>query len=510
MSKKLNMNVIEVKKFTKSDTPSRRSTRSVHKKRKVSFSNKDEVKEFSNDEDYIPEISSESSSEEEEDFHEDDLDIVMSDKGDSNNEKHIKELESISSFLSTQNPSVKNILSSNISFEDKSHLIQMYEVYKNMEVLTPEWLDMRNKIILYLKDAQNKNHSSELTKEIQRLEGFLTSDSIESRIIQLKTDDMTKAYILDRHKRTKYLNDDEKSKTIEQVKWMIKLPYDALYTINNKNILQQVKISLDKELYKMESVKEQILLFLNLKLQQPDVTGCNLALVGPPGVGKTLIVSTLSKVLNLPFRKIFLGSANNVDNIKGSNKVFIGAGPGIIAKTMCDLGVKNGIMYFDEINHIYDVPQIETALLQIFDPEQNSEFDDNFIEGVKIDLSSVWFISSMNSLPNNKALRDRMYVINVPDYTRDEKAHIISNYILKKVLNNYGMRENDVSINLDTAKYIVDNSIDRGGMRSVKNNVENIVKKLNFLKNSNVAMSFRNEKIKFPLKLTKEQVKSLI
>ena len=161
----------------------------------------------------------------------------------------------------------------------------------------------------------------------------------------------------------------------------------------------------------MADIKEQILLFINSKLLNPDMKGCCLGLIGPPGTGKTSIARIIAEVLDYPFEQISFGGVTNTEFIKGHDFTYIGSQPGIIAKSLTRMKYKNGILFFDEYEKISANKDIVSTLLHITDPSQNNTFRDQYLSDITIDLSSIWFIYSMNEFPEDSALKDRIYSI---------------------------------------------------------------------------------------------------
>ena len=246
--------------------------------------------------------------------------------------------------------------------------------------------------------------------------------------------------------------------------------------------LKNVTNSLNTELYGMKYVKEQLLLFLNSKLTNPNMKGCSLALVGPPGVGKTTIARHLAEVMKWPFEQISFGGAGSSDFLKGHDYTYVGSRPGEIVRCLSRMKYKNGILFLDEYEKVSENKDIASSLLHITDFQQNHEFQDNYLSDIKIDLSQLWFIYSMNELPKDTALRDRLFVINVPAYSHEDKANILTNFVIPKTLRNINLQSNDVYVDEKSARYIVNAiSPDESGIRSIEQHTKDIVNKINFI-----------------------------
>lgn len=442
-------------------------------------------------------------------------------------------MEEVKQEISKTEPNIFNILKEPMTIQDRAELFQLYELYKMME-FSEEQIALKKKIYTKYNQAIVKfqHHNEYSTKErkqfeteLSYLETFDEWKEMKYTILSLNTVRDNKQVIYGAYKRLSLLSetDDEYHKLRHWLKWATSLPYDNLKTFpytKNKitTFLQQVSERLNRELYGMHSVKEQILVFLNVRIQNPKIKKCTLGLVGAPGTGKSYISRLLADVIDFPFEQISFGGVSDPNFLKGHSSTYIGAEPGEIVRRMSKMKYKNGIMFFDEFNRISK--ELCAALLHIIDPTQNTEFRDNFLAGLKLDLSHIWFILSMNDPPEDSALRDRTYLIEVPEYNKDDKICILRDYQLPRALKNLGMEPNSVKMSTDTAKYIVDLiSPTESGVRSLDSAAISIVNKLSFLKNHQdrhgklpgFSMSFgQSKKLKFPLSITKSMVNSLL
>jgi ATP-dependent Lon protease len=271
----------------------------------------------------------------------------------------------------------------------------------------------------------------------------------------------------------------------------------------------------------MQHVKEQILLFVSSKIQNPHMKRCSLGLIGAPGTGKTAISRLLAKVLDFPFEQISLGGISNPDYLKGHEYTYVGAQPGEISKCLKRMKFKNGILFLDEFDKISDNNDMCSALLHITDPIQNSEFRDKFLSEITIDLSYLWFIYSMNELPRDSALSDRIYTIQVPGYQLQDKVCIITHYLVPKALRNINISENSIKISPKIAEYLIKEKTDwenSVGVRAIEKVVNNIVSKIDFLvkhqdkkgKLKGFDVSFNTGKVvKYPVTITREIIQIL-
>ena len=365
-------------------------------------------------------------------------------------------------------------------------------------------------------------------KQIEILDGGSVNEHLFYKILQLKTSTENKQIIYSKYNDfiSMVSNDDEKGKLKNWLNWAVSIPHDKIKTFpfsNNEltEFLIRISDALDKELYGMKLVKEQIILFVSSKIQNPHMKKCSLGLIGAPGTGKTAISRLLATLLQFPFEQISLGGISNPEFLKGHQYTYIGAEPGEISKCLKRMKYKNGILFLDEFDKISDNKDICSSLLHITDPVQNSEFRDNFLSEITIDLSCLWFIYSMNELPKDSALRDRIYTIEVPGYKFEDKILIIIDYLFPKALKNINTSIDSVKISKNTAKYLIEkiSSNEDKGIRTLEKNVNNIVTKLDFIikhqdKSGNLKgfnMSFNIGKfIKYPITLTDQIINILI
>lgn len=398
-----------------------------------------------------------------------------------------------------------------------------------------EQISLKQKIYQKFSDAEKKyrQHQEYSTKEhakfqkdLETLEQYNENKEIQYTIVSLNTNIHNKSVIYNMYKRLKTLpqDGDEYHKITHWIDYAISLPYDDYITFpfNKKELttfLQTVATRLDAELYGMQSVKEQILVFVDNKIRNPHMKKCSLGLVGAPGTGKTRICRILADILGFPFEQISMGGVRDPTFLKGNRSVYIGSEPGEIVKCLIKMKKKNGIIFLDEYDKIEN-NDVRSTLLHITDSSQNSQFMDTFLSGLKIDLSYIWFVYSMNNIPSDDAVADRVFLIEVDGYTMDEKVKILKDYMLINALHNVGLNNKKVNICDDIAKYIVlkVSHPNEKGVRSIEKAIGSIVNKLSFLLNhqdkkgnTQFNVSFNTKrKIKFPLHITKEIVDSCI
>lgn len=433
-------------------------------------------------------------------------------------------LQAVKEEILRTEPDAKKMLLTPMNIEDRAKLCQYYEIYKTQVPNTTEWLECRIKYNLMFKEykiayEQSKKYSDHellrMKEEEEKFTGFDAHLSLKYKILNLETSKENKEVIYKRYEEFLSLNsnsDDEFSKLKHWLTWATDFPHDRLKNSEKENItefIKNAKIRLDKELYGMEKVKEQILLFLSAKLRNPSMVHANLGLVGPPGTGKTCIARLIAEIMDCGFSQISFGGVDRADFLKGHEYTYVGAQPGEIVKCIKRMGHKNGIIFLDELDKISDNPEIRSALLHMLDPSQNTDYHDNFLGGeIKIDLSKIWYIGSMNSPPLDEALADRWWIINVEGYERVDKVNIIENYLLPKALLNCGLSSNAVSLQNGAALYLINKVCRIGdkGVRTIEKTIKDLVNKISFIsihQNTDGLLPFKTsfqlkEKLSFP------------
>jgi ATP-dependent Lon protease len=415
-----------------------------------------------------------------------------------------EDLEAYNSLLKVKDelvktePNIIKILKEPMREIDRSRLVQYYEIYKSSEINTEDWLDARDKVNKMHKDytlgyAEYSKYSPEQHKKMEtEVNTFSSYDSqlaLKYKILGLTASKDAKQIIYNKYLEFVEMKpaDDEYGKLKHWIKWATDIPHDRIKTFTYQNnltsFLQHISKRMDEELYGMKQVKEQLLIFINSKLLNPNMKKCNLGLVGLPGVGKTAISKLLASVMDYPFQQIFFGGVSNPDFLKGHEYTYVGAQPGEIVKCLKRMGYKNGILFLDEYEKVSKNKAVCSALLQITDFTQNHEYLDNFLGEFTIDLSHLWFIYSMNKLPEDDALKDRIFSIEVPGYNYEDKCQIIQNYLIPKALKNSNIPKGSITISDKATRYLISKVCDPfdKGVRTVDKAIDDIMKKINFI-----------------------------
>ena len=457
--------------------------------------------------------------EEEEDVYEmDESDIEDEFEIPSNVEKNEvlkKKFQRLLQQLESKEPLMETILNLRCKMKDKLHVFELYYIFKSSAYNSEERLQVKTELKERIASLQKENrYFRDKKEEIQfldkKVEDMDELMNLKQRILHLNCQDVDRILLYKKYKdleNCEYHDEDY----YKQKGWLInalKLPFNNFLELKSDEItlrLKEIKCFLDKELYGMTNVKEQILLFLNDRFHNPVMKGCSLGLVGSPGVGKTTVALCLSRILGLPFQHIALGGLMHADSMKGHESTYIGSKPGVIAQALMRMQYKNGILFFDEFDKVNNNEEIVNVMLHLTDFSQNHKFQDNYFTDLELDLSSLWFIYSMNAKPYNKALADRVFYIDVQGYNISEKVQIIQNYILPKQLQNAKLSASDVVIDDRIAEDIIRKvqSNDDKGIRMLDKAVQLLVSKIMFfVKNqNNLPVTFSLPESYFPFQL---------
>ncbi len=258
---------------------------------------------------------------------------------------------------------------------------------------------------------------------------------------------------------------------------VIELPWNV--KTEDKTDIEKVRAQLDKDHYGMKKVKERILELIAVRNLIPDVKGQIICLVGPPGVGKTSIGKSIAKALGRKYARVSLGGIRDESDIRGHRKTYIGSMPGRIITAIKQAGSQNPMILLDEIDKMSNDFRGDpsSAMLEVLDSEQNKEFRDHYIE-IPFDLSDVLFVTTANNLDTiAPPLLDRMDIIELPSYTREEKFEIAKRHLVPKQLKANGLNGNMLRFPDAGIYEIIDFYTREAGVRTLERSIASICRK---------------------------------
>jgi len=382
-----------------------------------------------------------------------------------------------------------------IKIEEKQKILETLPFNKRLELLFDiisqeiEILEIEKRINYRVKKQIEKNQKEfylrEQMKAIQRELGQKDEKTTEAeeyreKIVALEVGEELEEKMLKEVERLEKMPPSaaELSVIRTYLDWLVSLPWNK-YTQDSVNIKAAEQI-LNEDHYGLVKVKERILEFLAVRKLSGKIKGPILCLVGPPGVGKTSLARSVARAMGRKFVRVSLGGVRDESEIRGHRRTYVGSMPGRIIQGMRQVNSKNPVFLLDEIDKMNADFRGDpaSALLEVLDPEQNSNFSDHYIE-LPFDLSRVLFITTANTLYNiPRPLLDRMETITIPGYTEDEKMEISKGHLIPKQLKEHGLSPSGVTFTDDALMKVIRNYTREAGVRNLERQIANICRKI--------------------------------
>ena len=407
-------------------------------------------------------------------------------------------LELFTSLKEQKNPSkISDLIAGqlNISIFEKQKLLETTNLKIRLEKLMDHINNeinvvgvekrIRGRVKTQMEKTQREYYLNEQMKAIQKELGDIEDGkdeiaNLQKSIIKAKMPKEASTKCLSELKKLKSMSPMSAEATVVRnyLDWMVELPWNIKDKKLDSINIKEAKEILDKDHYGLDKVKERILEYLAVQKRVGKIKGAILCLVGPPGVGKTSLGKSIAKSTGRKFVRISLGGIRDEAEIRGHRRTYIGSLPGKIIQQMKKAGTKNPLFLLDEIDKVGTDYRGDpsSALLEALDPEQNSAFNDHYLE-VDYDLSDVMFVTTANTLNILPPLLDRLEVIRIPGYTEDEKVNIANNYLVPKQIKDNGLRDGEFKLNNDVLKNIVQSYTREAGVRNLEREISKLARK---------------------------------
>jgi ATP-dependent Lon protease len=341
---------------------------------------------------------------------------------------------------------------------------------------------IRTRVKRQMEKTQREYYLNEQMKAIQKElgdeDGRDELAELEDKIEKTKFSKEAREKALGELKKLRQMSPMSAEATVVRnyLDWMLGIPWGRRSKI--KKDLQGAQALLDSDHYGLDKVKERIVEYLAVQQRANKLTGPILCLVGPPGVGKTSLGKSIAKATGREFVRMSLGGVRDEAEIRGHRRTYIGSMPGKIIQSMRKAKTSNPLILLDEIDKMgMDFRgDPSAALLEVLDPEQNSTFNDHYLE-VDYDLSGVMFVTTANTLNIPPALLDRMEVIRIAGYTEEEKAEIARVHLIPSAMKKHGLAEKEWSIDDEGLLTLVRRYTREAGVRNLEREIANLARK---------------------------------
>jgi ATP-dependent Lon protease len=382
-----------------------------------------------------------------------------------------------------------------IKLEDKEALLETADPAARLEKVLGfmrseiEILEVEKRIRTRVKKQMEKTQKEyylneqmrAIQKELGEKDEFKNEiQELEEKILAKKMSAEAQEKSIKELKKLKMMSPMSAEATVVRnyIDWMIALPWGD-YT-EDQNDLDAAEGVLNDDHYGLDKVKERIIEYLAVQARVGEIKGPILCLVGPPGVGKTSLGKSIARAIGRKFVRISLGGVRDEAEVRGHRRTYIGALPGKVLQCMKKAGSGNPVFLLDEVDKMSTDFRGDpsSALLEVLDPEQNTTFNDHYLD-VDYDLSKVMFVTTANNLEGiPRPLQDRMEIIRIPGYTELEKLNIARKYLVPKVRGANGLKEEDLEFTDDGIRSLVRHYTKEAGVRSLERELSGLCRKV--------------------------------
>ncbi|WP_435100416.1 endopeptidase La [Arhodomonas sp. AD133] len=381
-----------------------------------------------------------------------------------------------------------------LSIEEKQKILEVDDVRARLEhlmALIEGELDIlqvekriRGRVKQQMEKSQREYYLNEQMKAIQKELGELEDvpneiEDLERKIQESGMSKEAREKVDQELNKLKLMSPMSAEATVVRnyLEWMVSVPWKKKTRVRHD--LKRAQHILDADHYGLEKVKERILEYLAVQQRVRKIKGPILCLVGPPGVGKTSLGQSIARSINRKFVRMALGGVRDEAEIRGHRRTYIGALPGKIMQKLSKVGTRNPLFLLDEVDKMAMDFRGDpaSALLEVLDPEQNSTFNDHYLE-VDFDLSDVMFVCTANTMNIPAPLLDRMEVIRLPGYTEEEKINIAERYLIPKQIKANGLRKGELEISANAVRDAVRFYTREAGVRNLEREVAKICRKV--------------------------------
>ena len=402
-----------------------------------------------------------------------------------NNIKQLKDptkiVDNIASYLNSTMSEKQQIFE---TVDVKKRLNSVIKIMENEASIIGVERKIRGRVKTQMEKTQREYYLNEQLKAIQKELGEIEdgkdeTSSLNKAIIKSKMPKEVQKKCMSELSKLKNMSPMSAEATVVRnyLDWMIDVPWFKKDKIDI-DLTKALKV-LDEDHYGLEKVKERIIEFLAVQKRMGKSKGPILCLIGPPGVGKTSLGKSVARATNRQFVRMSLGGVRDEAEIRGHRRTYIGSLPGKIIQMMKKAGTINPLILFDEIDKVGNDYRGDpsSALLEALDPEQNTTFNDHYLE-VDYDLSDVMFVTTGNTLNILPPLLDRMEVIRIPGYTEDEKINIADKFLLPKQIKENGIKQGELDVKDGTIKQIIRSYTREAGVRNLEREISKISRKV--------------------------------